>query len=159
MRIDIDIKFGGIKKLKENIKKKFGSKVDATELVDDILREAGQRCLAKTQERTPVATGTLKSKWKLGDVRHRGFYNTITIENKEEYATYIEYGHRIPPATRKQIAYMVYNGIYDPTKPRRREDGWYEGKFMLTKSIDETKKELPEIAEELITKKVSDIFQ
>ena len=154
----LDIKFGAIKKLKENIKKAFGDNCDATEMVDDILLTAGKRCLAKTMERTPVDTGKLKASWKMGDVEHRGFYNTITIENPVEYATYIEYGHRIPPATRKQMAYMICNGIYDPTKPKRHEDGWYEGHFMATKSIDETREELPQIAEEIITKKFSEIL-
>ena len=152
------VKFGAIKKLKENIKKAFGDKYDATEMVDDILREAGKRCLAKTMERTPEDTGKLKSSWKMGDVEHRGFYNTITIENPVKYAIYVEYGHRIRPATRDQMAYMICNGIYNPTKPKRNKDGWYEGKFMATKSIEETREELPEIAEEIITKKLSEIL-
>lgn len=151
----LDIKFGGIKKLKENIKKAFGEKCDATELIDDILREAGQRCLAKTMERTPVDTGKLKSSWKLSDVEHRGFYNTISIENKEEYATYIEYGHRV---TKKALSFLEYNHILDPSKPTKSVDGWYEGHFMAKKSVEEIREELPEIAEQMIVKKLSEIL-
>ena len=151
----LEIRFGGLKRLRDKIIKKFGSNVDATELIDDILLEAGKRCLAKTQERTPVDTGKLKGSWRLGSVRHKGFYNTISIENKEEYATYIEFGHRV---TAKQMWFLKINRILDSSKDRRSKNGWYEGHFMATKSIEETKEELPEIAEEMITKKLSDIF-
>lgn len=151
-----EIKFGAIKKLKENIKKEFGEKVDATELVDDILRDAGKRCLGKTMERTPTDTGKLRGSWRMSDVRHRGFYNTITIENEEEYTTYIEFGHRFTPKARR---FLAANGILDPSKPTKSEKGWYEGHFMATKSIEETKEELPEIVEEMMIKKLSEIFQ
>lgn len=149
------IKFGGIKKLKENIKKAFGEKYDATELFDDILREAGQRCLAKTMERTPVDTGKLKSSWRLSDVEHRGFYNTISIENKEEYASYVEYGHRV---TEKALRFLKYNHILDPSKPTKSVGGYYEPRYMATRSVEETKEELPDIAKEMIDKKLSEIL-
>lgn len=151
----LGIEFGAIKKLKENIISEFGEKGDATKLVNDILRVTANRCLSKTVKRTPADTGNLRKNWKTGNIQHKGFYHTITIENPVEYATYIEYGHRV---TKKQMFFLIANNIIDPSKPKRSKNGWYEGHFMVTKSMAEAKEELPEIADEMMVKKFSEIL-
>lgn len=87
------------------------------------LIEMANRIIAKTKPRTPVDTGALRSSWKLGDLISDEKSVSIEIQNPQEYATEIEYGHRI-----------VRNGA---------EVGWYEGRFMLKISIDEVKKQMP----------------
>lgn len=89
----------------------------------NFLGEMANRVIAKTKPRTPVDTGALRSAWQLGNIRGVGQSLEIEILNPMEYATDIEYGHRI-----------VRNGI---------EIGWYEGRFMLKISIDEIKAQMP----------------
>ena len=87
------------------------------------LLEMAERILARVKPRTPVDTGELKRHWELGEVRGEGKNISVEILNGMEYATDIEYGHRI-----------VVNGS---------EVGWYEGRFMLKISIDEIRKQMP----------------
>lgn len=89
----------------------------------NFLAEMANRVIAKTKPRTPVDTGALRGAWQLGNISGVGENLEIEIMNPMEYATYIEYGHRI-----------VRNGI---------EIGWYEGRFMLKISIDEVRAQMP----------------
>lgn len=72
-------------------------------------------------------TGAMTSAWKLGAITGSGRDITVEILNPMEYATDIEFGHRI----------VVGKG------PNKREVGWYQGKFMMTTSIDEIQKQMP----------------
>lgn len=85
--------------------------------------EMANRVIAKTKPRTPVDTGALRSAWQLGKIERNGKNISVEILNPMEYATEIEYGHRI-----------VRDGI---------EIGWYNGRFMLTISVDEIKRQMP----------------
>lgn len=93
------------------------------DFLKDFLIEMANRIIAKTRPRTPVDTGALRNSWKLGNLISDGKNISIEIKNPQEYATEIEYGHRI-----------VRNGA---------EVGWYEGRFMLKISIDEIRKQMP----------------
>lgn len=95
------------------------------DFLKDFLIEMANRIIAKVKRkgRTPVDTGALRSSWKLGNLISDGKNISVQILNGMEYATYIEYGHRI-----------VRNGA---------EVGWYEGRFMLKISIDEVRKQMP----------------
>ena len=93
------------------------------DFLKDFLIEMANRIIAKTKPRTPVDTGALRNSWKLGDLISDGKNISFEFKNPQEYATEIEYGHRI-----------VRNGA---------EVGWYEGRFMLKISIDEVRKQMP----------------
>lgn len=95
------------------------------EFLKKFLLEMAERILArvKRKDRTPVDTGELRRSWELGEVQGEGQNISVEILNGMEYATYVEYGHRI-----------VVNGS---------EVGWYEGRFMLKISIDEVRKQMP----------------
>ena len=95
------------------------------DFLKDFLIEMANRILArvKRKDRTPVDTGALRNSWSISDVNSDGKNIFIEIKNPQEYATDIEYGHRI-----------VRNGA---------EVGWYEGRFMLKTSIDEIRKQMP----------------
>ncbi|OQB15715.1 MAG: hypothetical protein BWY15_00428 [Firmicutes bacterium ADurb.Bin193] len=90
---------------------------------DDFLRgfllEMALRALAKTKQRTPVDTGTLRNNWFVGQVRRKGDMLEVDIYNNIEYASHVEYGHKT------------------------RSGGFKEGVFMCRLSIDEIQKELP----------------
>ncbi|MFH5185728.1 HK97 gp10 family phage protein [Paenibacillus sp. TAB 01] len=92
--------------------------------VEECLNELAARLLAKVIARTPVDTGDLRKGWTIGQITRVG--NTVQIEviNPVEYAMYVEYGHRT-----------------------RNHKGWVEGRFMLTKSVDELERELSGILE------------
>lgn len=87
------------------------------------LIEMANRVIAKTKPRTPKDTGALRNSWELGDIKGEGENISVEILNGMEYATEIEYGHRI-----------VINNV---------EVGWYEGRFMLKISIDEVRRQMP----------------
>ena len=93
----------------------------------DFLIQMAERILAKTKPKTPVDTGALKSAWTLGDIYGSGRDLYIEILNPMEYATEIEYGHRIVAGSGAD----------------KHEVGWYDGHFMLKTSIDEIERQMP----------------
>lgn len=104
-------------------RKVLGASQGFEDFLKDFLIEMANRIIAKTKPRTPKITGALRNSWKLGDLISDGKNISIEIKNPMEYATDVEYGHRI-----------VRNGA---------EVGWYEGRFMLKISIDEIRKQMP----------------
>lgn len=96
---------------------------DFNQFLKDLLIDMAERVIARTKPRTPVDTGALRNAWKLGEIKSTGKDISVEILNPMEYATEIEYGHRI-----------VLNGT---------EIGWYEGRFMLNISIDEIRRQIP----------------
>ena len=98
-------------------------KKDFNKFLKEFLIEMAERVIARVKPRTPVDTGALKRSWELGDIQESGQNISVEILNGMDYATNVEYGHRI-----------VVNGS---------EVGWYEGRFMLKTSIDEIRKQIP----------------
>lgn len=96
---------------------------DFNQFLKNLLIEMAERVIAKTKPRTPVDTGALRDAWQLGDIHGEGKNISVEILNGMDYATDIEYGHRI-----------VVHGS---------EVGWYEGRFMLKISIDEIRRQIP----------------
>lgn len=96
---------------------------DFNSFLKKFLIEMAERVLARVKPRTPVISGDLKRGWELGDIRGEGKYLSIEILNGMDYATDVEYGHRV-----------VRNGV---------EIGWAEGRYMLKISIDEIRKQMP----------------
>ena len=89
----------------------------------EFLLEMADRIIARVKPRTPVHTGELRRSWELGDIKGDGRNISVEILNGMDYATEVEYGHRI-----------VVHGS---------EVGWYEGRFMLKISMDEIRKQMP----------------
>lgn len=72
-------------------------------------------------------TGAMTNAWEIGSIQGRGKELVVEIRNGMEYATEIEYGHRIVVGTGEN----------------KREIGWYDGRFMLKTSIDNIEKQMP----------------
>lgn len=98
--------------------------------------EMAERVIAKTKPRTPVGTpestgipnyvgGTLRRNWQLGKIIAEGKKISVEILNPTEYATEVEYGHRIMGGAGHSI-----------------EVGWKDGRFMLTTSVNEIRAQM-----------------
>jgi len=110
---------------------------DFNKFLRKFIIEMAERVIAKTKLRTPVGTpestgipnyvgGTLRRNWQIGDIRGSGNNIEVEILNPTEYATEVEYGHRI------------MGGV-----GHTEEKGWKNGIFMLTISINEIKSKMP----------------
>lgn len=166
--MNVRINFGALKKFKNKMLKELGGKgdtLDGRELIEDVLRTAGQRCLSRTEKRTPVDTGQLRKNWEAGKTVKRGWNYTINIENPVEYATYVEYGHRpnwqgmVRGKKNKQGTPKLELNANITMEDGTPAQHWVQGYFMLTKSIDETREDMPKLVEEKIEKKLREIMQ
>ena len=123
------VDFSDLEKLKESLEI---SERDFDGFLRNFLVEMANRVIVKTKRKQSghegeqykaYDTGAMTNAWQLGNIQGNGKEISIEILNPMEYATEIEYGHRI-----------VRNGI---------EVGWYEGRFMLKTSIDEIDRQMP----------------
>jgi hypothetical protein len=67
------------------------------------------------------------------NVDHSGTTHSITIINPVHYASFVENGHRQQP------------GRFVPAIGKRLKKGWVEGQFMMAKSEEEIKAEIPAV--------------
>lgn len=100
---------------------------DFNGFLEDFLYRMALEVLRETRPKTPVDTGALKNAWALGSITSSGRDISIEILNPMEYATDIEYGHRLVAGTGE----------------KKVEVGWYDGKFMLKTSIDNVQSKMP----------------
>ncbi|MCD3211816.1 HK97 gp10 family phage protein [Clostridium botulinum C/D] len=92
--------------------------------IREFLLEMAFRAERKIKKRTPVDSGHLRRNWQVGNVeKHRDSY-VVEIFNNTEYASFVEYGHRT-----------------------RTHNGWVEGRFMATISMQEIERKLPKFLE------------
>ena len=90
--------------------------------------------------------GTLRRGWTVGEVSKIGNTYQIEVINPVIYASYVEFGHRQTP------------GRYVPALGVKLKKSWVEGKFMLTISESELKREAPAVIERRIQKKLGEYF-
>lgn len=136
----------GLKKFRDELNKLQ----DPDKFVEACAKELAARLLRMVVKRTPVGEypkssgkkgGTLRRGWtgekrssaqNYADsltVHHFGDTYVIEIVNPVEYASYVEYGHRIA-----------------------NHKGWVKGKFMMTISEQELEKIAPKVLENKIKK-------
>lgn len=107
----------------------------------DIANEAGNRALSQVVELTPVGDypesgktgGHLKRNWALTPAMRTGEYIEVTLYNNVFYASFVEYGHR------QDV------GRFVPALGKRLVKPWVEGRFMLTRSMEHTGRNMEEI--------------
>lgn len=103
---------------------------------------------ARTVEKTPVISGTLRDSWVVGDVKTEGnsivveLFNTAVSDGGEFYGLFVEFGHRQEP------------GRFVPAIGKRLVADWVDGKFMLTTSMDEVEK----MAEKIVAKRLEEAW-
>ena len=91
------------------------------DFLEDFLLKNALEALNKTKKRTPVDTGELRRNWEISSVVRKGADLAVYLYNSKEYASYVENGH----ATRNR-------------------EGWVEGYYMATISIEEIERKLPQ---------------
>ncbi len=150
------VDFDALERFRDKLEQHFNpSQVDA--FIESCAKELAARLLAKVIKRTPTGQypkssgkkgGTLKRGWTGGKsgnakayaeslkVHHFGDRCVIEVVNPVEYAPYVEYGHRT-----------------------RGGDGWVEGKFMLSISEGEIKRDAPKVLENKLKKKLGELFK
>lgn len=102
--------------------------------LNDFLIKCAMECLANTKKRTPVDTGELRRNWFIGSVIKTGNDLTIHLYNAKDYASYLEYGHTT-----------------------RDREGWVEGYYMATISIEELNRKIPKRLEREFVKFVNSL--
>ncbi len=163
------VNYNDVKKMKKDFEKIYA---EQEKFMLMLTKNITARLLTKVIKRTPVAAkdgGTLRQGWTVGDEDEAratkdgdssnfknvngknkvnglsgkdGYLNKIEVEkigdnynvtvvNPVQYASYVEYGHRTPKGA-----------------------GWVPGKFMLTISEAELRKDLPKIVEAKVEKQL-----
>ena len=132
----IKVQFNGLKEFQKIIE---DMEKEKDQLMIDTIKELAARLLRKVIKRTPSDTGNLRRNWTVSDVRKNGGNYEIEVSNSTEYASYVEFGHRQTP------------GRFVPAIGKRLKKSWVKGKFMLTISEDELKRQAPAVIEKKIT--------
>jgi hypothetical protein len=134
MGVSVDCR--ALKKFRDNMAKL--NKQKTQQFTEAAVKELAARLLRKTMLRTPVGIyppgsgktgGTLRRNWTIGNVVRSGGMYSIDIMNPTEYAIYVEYGHR------------TAGGV-----------SWINGRFMLTVSEQELKRDAPRILQNKLSK-------
>lgn len=162
------------------------SENDAEKFCESCAKEIAARLLRKVIRRTPVGDysdtyeleddgenkflvesskvgGTLRRGWTSAngsdsgtnnveafvsglEIRHSGNSYEVELINPVEYASYVEYGHRQTP------------GRYVPAIGKKLKNGWVEGHFMMTISVQELQNAAPKIIEKKVQKFLKGVF-
>ena len=111
--------------------------------IEAAVKELAARLLRKAAKLTPVGRypagsgktgGTLRRNWTIGKVVNVGRGCSVEVINPTSYAMYVEFGHC--------------------TRGRR---GWVDGRFMLTISEQELKRDSPRILQNKLNKFVREV--
>ena len=132
----IKVQFDGLKEFQKTIE---NMEKEKEQLMIDTIKELAARLLRKVIKRTPSDTGNLRRNWTVSDVRKNSGNYEIEVSNSTEYASYVEFGHRQTP------------GRFVPAIGKRLKKSWVKGKFMLTISEDELKRQALAVIEKKIT--------
>lgn len=113
----------------KNFQKQLEEFNNSNKYIGEIAEELAEILLKHVIDKTPVSTGNLKNGWKISQLKKQGNTYTIEVFNDVEYASSVEYGNRNR-----------------------------QGKFMLTLSENELKRELKGLVEARIQAQLNKIF-
>ncbi|XZM32527.1 HK97 gp10 family phage protein [Clostridium perfringens] len=109
--------YSEFEKFANNFKK---ASIEFNKFLFDFLTKNALEVLEKIKKRTPVDSGELRRNWEVTRVIRRGDKLVVYLYNSKQYASYVENGH----ATRNR-------------------EGWVEGYYMATISIEEIERKMP----------------
>lgn len=105
----------------ENYVKNFQKvSIEFNKFLFEFLTKNAMEVLAKTKKRTPVDTGELRRNWEITRVIRQGEELVVYLYNSKDYASYVENGHTT-----------------------RDREGWVEGYYMATISLEEVERNIP----------------
>jgi len=105
---------------------------DAAGVEKIILDKVGKLMLKRVKDNTPVDTGVLQKSWKSTPaIKNKAGEVKKVIFNNENYAEYVNYGHRIVNKKGETV-------------------GFVKGHYMLEKALGQAEKELVQAFEEEI---------
>ena len=90
--------------------------------------------------------GSLRDGWSILPIEKIGDSYTVTIQNNQHYASYVEYGHRQTP------------GRYVPALGKSLKASWVKGAFMLTISEQEVRALAPGLLEKMVYEALREVF-
>ena len=108
---------------------------DLNSFLANFLKQQGRKVIGKTMLRTPVDTGDLRASWQLGDIKEKTNSYEITIENNQEYASYVEYGTVERQWKYKDGVYMLTKSINDVEQKINNDFDNEFTKFLKDKGI------------------------
>ncbi len=97
---------------------------------NEFVKKSAENLIGYTKDLTPVDTGNLKNNWK----RTRPYMGSIKVYNNTEYATHIEYGHR------------VKNRSGEWVKDENGKIKFVKGTYMLHQGVEELRDNFEEDA-------------
>lgn len=118
------VDFSQFEKLIKDMK---ATEQDFNQFLYNFLLRMANEVIRETKPKTPYDTGALRNAWTLGNISGSGENISVEILNPMEYATEIEYGHRIIKGSGAE----------------KVEVGWYQGHFMMTTSIENVQRKMP----------------
>ena len=151
-----------LKELQERLKKL--EKQDMNKVCIESTNEIALRMLERVKKRTPVGVkpnveqkildkywegylgGTLRRAWTTSEVDKSGTTYSIDVINPEEYASYVEFGHKLKKDT------------YVPALGKRLKNSYVHGKYMMTRTEEEIKQMIPQIVDKKIEKCLQEAF-
>lgn len=110
---------------------------DLNSFLANFLKQQGRKVIGKTMLRTPVDTGALRASWQLGNIEEKTNSFEITIENNQEYASYVEYGTVERQWKYKDGVYMLTKSINDVEQKINQDFDKEFTKFLKDKGIGE----------------------
>lgn len=141
-----NVNFSEVEKLRDNLQRQLSDE-QIDQFMESCAKELTARLLAKVKRRTPVGQykdrvgGTLRRGWDVNTkqgikVHHFDDVYVVEVINPVEYASYVEFGHRT-----------------------RDHKGWVKGRFMLTISEEELKRDAPNVLEKKLKKMLEGCFK
>lgn len=120
----------------------------------EFLLEMGLRLMAQTKKLTPVDNGDLRRSWELKDVMQAGNSLYIELVNPQEYASFVEDGHRqtkrfLPieyleqSKNSKPYLNYLYEKYGDDIPGVMLHEKWIPGHYMARISIQKIEREIP----------------
>lgn len=125
--------------------------LDVKKIEDIALSELCARILATCTKRTPVGVsnedtehigGQLRKEWNISKLAEEGAKLIRRVYNPTEYASYVEYGHR------QEV------GRFVPVLGKRLKQPWVNGKFIMTRTVDELLPKADKIVQSVVDREL-----
>lgn len=168
-----------IKQMEEYRDKLIALEKDLDSFYAKAAKNIALKAIRKIKKRTPKDEGTLKNAWQIANVRQVGDSVVATITNNTDYASDVEYGHRVrgkqksegkkrkrkKKAKRRKLAGASKRQRYEQkikrlskrekeAKPKKpvKHHGYVPGVYMMTTGMIEIEREMERLLDKELQK-------